>query len=126
MNASIQEYMKQVKALFPLWGKAEQQYWQGLAASLENHFAECPPTCMDEILDSFDPPQEVVREYLSHTDICCTVRRARNHKLFKRVTFTALVVVLLGTITFSVCLGLYYNTQRSAIEAEFSIYTQGE
>lgn len=126
MNPATKEYLKQVRGLFPLWGRAEQQYIKGLAVAIEDYFGDCPPESVEEIWNSFDPPQDVAKEYLTRTDINDASRRVRNQRLVRRTVYTLTVLVLLTVITLSVHFGLYYKELRVIEETQYSAYIQGE
>lgn len=124
MNKTIKDYLGRVKGLFPIWGRAERRYWKRLAAALEDQFRDRPPSNMEELFRVFAPPQEVVREYLSQTDIHRVVRRIKNRKLVKFGASVVAVVALLSAITLSVQQGMYYAALRRAIEFEFTAVFQ--
>lgn len=59
------KYMKQVRALLPVYGAPERRFLKGLENSLEEYLLEHPAAVLSDFEDRFGAPHDVVREYVS-------------------------------------------------------------
>ena len=72
-NPEIRHYFRQIKRLLPIHTKEEQQFINTLRSSVEIFVEEHPGSSIDDIINQFHSPKQVVCDYLSsldHTRLC--------------------------------------------------------
>ena len=91
-----QQYMREVKSLFPIMGRAEKKYLSKLADSVEDFCAEEGVASVSEIIHDFGEPCDVVSTYIGSIDSSRLVKKIRISKWVKRCIATLLLFALIG------------------------------
>lgn len=113
MTKLCQQYLSDVKSLFPIMGKPEKKYLSKLREPLEDYCREEQVSTMEEIYDNFGQPDEVVNNYLRSADTAYLIKRIRLSKWVKRGFIALLLIALIGV---SIA-GIYMHK-------EYTIYKQ--
>ena len=108
MNSICKQYIDQIKALFPVMGKLEREYIQGLAVQAEEVCEEQNITSLQDLYGEFDRPEEVVREYISRMDTEEVVQRIRRTRLL-RILVTWIVIAALAITTAAMTKTILYH-----------------
>ena len=88
-------YFKQIKLLLPLYTKKEKQFLRDFKDSV-NEFCNQSPNCtMDDVIERFSTPEEVVHDYISEAlateDLCQKIQ-------FRRFVKKILLILLIGLL----------------------------
>lgn len=92
------KYMKQVRALLPVYGAPERRFLKGLENSLEEYLLEHPAAVLSDFEDRFGAPHDVVREYVSNIDVDILYRRLEIAKYVRMVCIGALLAITLLSV----------------------------
>ena len=65
---AIQHYIKQVKAIFPLYGRERRRFINDLKEDVESHTEKINDTSYEGIVEHFGSPAEVVSNYIEGMD----------------------------------------------------------
>ena len=98
MKDTKKQYMKRVRALFPVYGIPERRFLKGLENSLEEYLLEHPAASLSDFEDRFGAPHDVVREYVSNIDVDILYRRLEIAKYVRMVCIGALLAITLLSV----------------------------
>ena len=99
MNKLCKEYIKEVKAMFPVKGKKERKYIKQLSKDIEDYCEESNATTKEELYENYGNPVDVVVEYFSATGVSYVIKRLKISKYFKSLIAVLIAVILvLSTI----------------------------
>lgn len=68
MNKPYSQYIKEVKALFPIMGREEKSYIKKLELSIKECAEECHCNSVHDLYKEFGRPADVLSSYLSSLD----------------------------------------------------------
>jgi hypothetical protein len=118
MDKQISRYIKQVKALLPVYGKRERAFIAELSASIEEYMESSPSADIQQVRAHFGEPPKVVSDYFSEADSDYLTNQIKRVRHIRAIVF---VVVALIIIAFAVRMGLYYKNYMEAKESYLSI-----
>lgn len=109
----LNKYFRRIRLLIPMYSKQEKNFLRDFKASVNAFVENNPSATMEEVIDRFSTPEEIVCSYLSEM--------LDNEKMYKRLSMThfmkkILAIVLIATM---VCSGLYIlSLKKMANEME--------
>lgn len=80
MNKISQQYIKEVKNLFPIIRKQERTYLSKLTHTIEEYSEEENINNIEGLYSNFGYPNEVVNLYLSNMDLSVMYKKIRTAK----------------------------------------------
>lgn len=94
MKESVNQYLKDVKLLFPVFQKEEKAYFQRIK---ENILKEANHENMtyDQCVEKYGEPTDVINSYFDEMDSQSLIMKIRKQKITKRVIWTIGVVLIL-------------------------------
>lgn len=93
----LKRYCKQVKALLPLYRKQEKQFMENFSASVKE-FADANPECsLQDVIENFGIPGEIVSDYLSEMDTLDLCRQISLRRRMKQVISVILVLCVIAS-----------------------------
>ena len=99
MNKLCKEYIKEVKAMFPVKGTKERKYIKQLSEDIEDYCEEDNATTKEELYENYGNPVDVVVEYFSATSVSYVIKRLKISKYIKSLIAVLIAVILvLSTI----------------------------
>lgn len=93
MTKLCKEYIKEVKAMFPVKGKQERKYIKQLRTNVEDYCEESNATTKEELYENYGSPVDVLAEYFSATGVPYVIKKIRISKYIK-----ALVAVIIAIL----------------------------
>lgn len=109
MNKISKQYIKNVKAFFPIIGKKERNYLKGLEMNIKDYCEEVAIASLDELYEKFGTPTEVVNAYYSNIDIEYIIKQISKKKTLR--TLVIAIVLLAFTTVSAYCILLYSQFQ---------------
>lgn len=122
MNKVCQQYLSDIKTLFPILGKPEKKYLTKLAESVEDYCAEENVTTIKEIYDGFGQPRDVMNTYLANIDPPELIKRIRLVRWIKRGVFVLLLAALIGVSIY----GIYRHKNWQTFQNETIFFDETE
>ncbi len=120
MKDTKKQYMKRVRALFPVYGIPERRFLKGLENSLEEYLLEHPAASLSDFEDRFGAPQDVVNEYITGSDVNYLYKRLN---IAKYIRLACIVMLALAILLFAV---EYYHDYCALQEFRDSLITYEE
>lgn len=117
MNRFCKEYIRHVKALFPVVGREERNYLQKLAAQLEEYCEEHPVDSLVGLYKEYDKPEDVVNEYFSSMNTDKLILRIRNAKIFKTLILCLIIALLMFSTAAFTKTVLYHKAYQETIKS---------
>lgn len=91
----LDTYFRQIKLLLPLYTKKEKQFLRDFKDSVNEFSSQSPNCTMDDVIERFSTPEEVVHDYISEAlateDLCQKIQ-------FRRFVKKILLILLIGLL----------------------------
>ena len=88
-------YFKKIRLLFPIYSKAEKQFLKDFKDSVFVFIEKNPLCTMDDVIERFSEPEEVVHDYISEAlateNLCQKIQ-------FRRFVKKILLILLIGLL----------------------------
>ena len=110
MNKLCKEYIKEVKAMFPVKGKKEQKYIKQLSEDIEDYCEEDNATTKEELYENYGNPVDVVVEYFSATGVSYVIKRLKISKYIKSLIAVLIAVILVLSTIYGVSKWEWHET----------------
>ncbi len=122
MNKLSNEYISQVKLLFPIMGKSERQYIRHLALTLEDSGADAES--LEDLYAAFGTPEECVQLYFSNADTKYLMKRIKHSRIMKAALSVIAVCAVVLCIVYSIYMYRSYQifAEEEAVSCETYIY----
>ena len=104
MNKLCKEYIKEVKAMFPVKGKKERKYIKQLSKDIEDYCEESKATTKEELYENYGNPVDVVAEYFSAIGAPYVIKKIRISKYIKALIAVIIAVILVLSTVYGVVL----------------------
>ena len=104
MNKLCKEYIKEVKAMFPVKGKKERKYIKQLSKGVEDNCEESNATTKEELYENYGNPVDVVAEYFSAIGAPYVIKKIRISKYIKALIAVIIAVILVLSTVYGVVL----------------------
>lgn len=103
MDSLAKQYIKNAKALFPLMGKDEKQYFKKLQINIEDYCEAKSVSSIEELYNDFGSPTDVLNSYFSNVELNYILKRIN---ISKRIKAALIIIVTFAFISVS-SFGLY-------------------
>jgi hypothetical protein len=117
-NREISRYLKQVKALIPIYGKRERSFLVELNTAIEDYIESSPSADIQQMHSHFGEPTKVASDYLSESDSDYLTRQIKRIRHIRIIVFILVVLIIAA---FGVRMGLNYKNYSDARESYLSI-----
>ena len=125
-NNFIKHYIQNIKVLFPTLGKKERLYIKGFEETIYDYAEDTPISSMEELINEFGTPQDVVSSYIDQADTEYLIKRIRKNTYIKQGLFIIILLFLLFTIYRSFLIYQSYQAVlKEQIHSEETIIEQG-
>ena len=115
MSKISKEYIKEVKAMFPVKGKKERLYLKNLARDVEMLCEEENITSKEELYEKYGKPVDVVAEYFATVETDYVVKKLRISKYIKALIAVIITIIVVYS---SVYIYAFIETQQIAAREE--------
>ena len=88
-------YFRKIRLLLPIYSKAEKQFLKDFKDSVFVFIEQNPLCTMDDVIESFSTPEEVVHDYISEalaTENLC--QKIQFRRFVKKILLTLLIGIL--------------------------------
>ncbi len=117
-DKELNQYMKRIKLLLPLYRKQEKQFLTDFRFCIYNFTETHPEHSFADITAHFGTPDEVVRDYLSSLDVDLLCRQISVRKWIKRLLICSAAVLCLAFCVFAAISSHGYLQAEDAIVTE--------
>ena len=93
-NNFIKHYIQNIKVLFPTLGKKERLYIKGFEETIYDYAEDTPISSMEELINEFGTPQDVVSSYIDQADTEYLQKQIRRSSYIKRGILISLILLL--------------------------------
>lgn len=105
MNKICKQYIKEIKAMFPIKSKKERAYIKNLSRDIDDYCVEENVTSKEQLYENYGNPIDVAREYLSAMGIDYVMKKIKIAKYIKALVSVLIAAVLVLTST--ICIYTY-------------------
>lgn len=117
---AARDYIRQVKAIFPLYGRERKRFINDLKEAVESYIEDTKDGSYEGIVKHFGSPAEVVSDYIEGMD---------SEALYRKIIFRRRILTIAGIVLIAVLVGVIFNlywnydAYRQSVE---SIVVEGE
>ena len=115
MSKISKEYIKEVKAMFPVKSKKERLYLKNLARDVEMLCEEENITSKEELYEKYGKPIEVVAEYFATVETDYVLKKLRISRYIKALVAVIITIIVVYS---SVYIYAFIETQQIAARQE--------
>lgn len=115
MSKISKEYIKEVKAMFPVKGKKERLYLKNLARDVEMLCEEENITSKEKLYEKYGKPVEVVAEYFATVETDYVLKKLRISRYIKALIAVIITIIVVYS---SVYIYAFIETQQIAARQE--------
>jgi hypothetical protein len=113
-NESLNHYFKEIKSMFPTFGKQEKAYISELRNEAEDYAESVSDCSYTKLVAQFGEPNTVISEYFAKIDFRHLIKRLR---IAKYIKICMVIAVTLALIAGSIRIGFYYKGYLEAKDA---------
>ena len=95
---AARDYIRQVKAIFPLYGRERKRFINDLKEAVESHIEDTKDGSYEDIVKHFGSPAEVVSDYIEGMDHEALYRKITFRRRITTIAVIALIAVLIGVV----------------------------
>ena len=95
---AARDYIRQVKAIFPLYGRERRRFINDLKEAVESHMEDTKDGSYEGIVKHFGSPAEVVSDYIEGMDPEALYRKITFRRRITTIAVIALIAVLIGVV----------------------------
>ena len=95
---AARDYIRQVKAIFPLYGRERRRFISDLKEAVESHMEDTKDGSYEGIVKHFGSPAEVVSDYIEGMDPEALYRKITFRRRITTIAVIALIAVLIGVV----------------------------
>lgn len=118
----IELYFKQIKLLFPIYGKYEKRFLRDLKTTVSEYIEEYPNDGIKEIQQRFGSPQDIVHNYLCSMDPYMLYRKLSLRKCLKRALVAAVILIIIGFCVYAEMIyNVYLDAQSQLVTEEVTV-----
>ena len=111
---AARDYIRQVKAIFPLYGRERKRFINDLKEAVESHIEDTKDGSYEDIVKHFGSPAEVVSDYIEGMDPEALYRKITFRRRITTIAVIALIAVLIGVVIDLLC---DYSAYRKDVES---------
>lgn len=112
MDKISKQYVKNVKAFFPIIGKGEKNYLKSLEISIDDYCEEVSISSLTELYEKFGTPSEVVNTYYSSINTDHILNQLSRNKTIKRLIAVLIVSLVVSTVAYGAYLYSEYRSMK--------------
>ena len=118
-DKEINLYISKIKALLPIHAKAEQQFVNNLQDNVLAFIDSQPDSSMEDVIEQFGEPLEVVHGYIESMDIEELINAITLRKILRRIVAIALIIAVIGLSIFGAFYYKGYQYYKNTVATEF-------
>ena len=95
---AARDYIRQVKAIFPLYGRERKRFINDLKEAVESHIEDTKDGSYEDIVKHFGSPAEVVSDYIEGMDPEALYRKITFRRRITTIAVIAHIALLIGVV----------------------------
>ncbi len=115
LDQKINQYFEQIQILLPTFSKSTGKYLKDLKNSVEDYCKKNPNISMEDIINTFGTPQDIVCNYIDCMDAEQLIQQISINKLVKRAIIIFIFLVTIGCMVFSVTIYCAYLYSKNTV-----------
>lgn len=100
MNKLSKKYIENAKTLFPIMSKSERDYLYKLKLNVVDYLSESPDSSMEDLIQEFGSPEEIVASYFTSVDTDVIIKKIRLSRYLRIMLLTIILCLLSFTSLF--------------------------
>ncbi len=109
-DKEIKCYISEIKTLLPVCFKSERRFINNLKDSIYAFTDSHPDASMEDLIDQFGEPFEIVKGYISSMEVETLIKMISVRKMLHRIAAIILIAAIIGLTIFG---GFYYTKYHS-------------
>lgn len=113
----VKKYFKNIQKAFPIYQKKEKIYMKNFKQCVYDYIDNCDNIEINEIINEFGTPADIISEYLSNIDNDYLINNIRRSQYIKRIIVFSVFIVVVAICYRS------YRLEQAIKKAEEAIVT---
>jgi hypothetical protein len=119
LENDLKHYFKEIKSLFPVYGKKEKEFLTDFMSEVDEYTASNPTSYYMQLISSFGEPKIVVAQYITDSDSTYLLKQIRSSTLIKRCVLIIILLALISAVIFgAINYRLYVEAREQYIDRE--------
>jgi hypothetical protein len=112
---TLKHYLKQIKSLFPVYGKYEKRFLMDFEKSIQSYLESDAEMTAQNAISHFGSPADIMREYMENIDGDDLIKRVRVAQKIRVGVVAVVLIVAIVAATLSVMLYHQYEEAQEAL-----------
>lgn len=117
-NSEIQEYLKKIRYLLPIWKKKERNFLSDLSERIQDYSDENPTATIEDIEKHIGSPLEISQQYIFSLNTDELIKRISLRLLLRRIIIVISICLILGLCIFSAFTYKAYRYYKNTVITE--------
>lgn len=122
MYQHCKNYMKQIKALFPLIGKTEKKYLRNLNRNIESYCSEGACDSIEGLVEEFGTPADNMKEYYSTMEFEYIAKQIQRSRTLKKLSVLLICLTVIISVFCLFKVKQFYDDCQFYMETEIDHY----
>ena len=118
-SKNCSRYMRDLKHLFPVYGKKQKAYLHTIKSSIEDYYASSPNPSYEDLINHFGSPQEIIGDYIREQNTQDLLRQINQKRYLRGLVYILFISALICSLSYGInC----YRAYRHCIQSEPAYY----
>jgi hypothetical protein len=115
---TVKHYLKQIKSLFPVYGKYEKRFLMDFEKSIQGYLEGDAEMTVEKAISHFGSPGDIIQDYMENINIDDLIKRVH---IARKIRMGIIAIVLIAAIVFTSIFIMYYQHHKEAQKAIVSV-----
>ena len=107
-SKSSSRYIKDLKHLFPVYGKKQKVYLHTIKASIDDYYNSSIPPSYEDLINHFGSPQEIIGDYIREQDTQDLLKQVNQKRHLQGIVYILFVSSLVCSLSYGINCYRYY------------------
>lgn len=113
-SKSCSRYIKDLKHLFPVYGKKQKIYLNTIKASINDYYDSSMPPSYEDLIDHFGSPQEIIGDYIREQDTQDLLKQVNQKRHLQGIVYILFISALVCSFSYGInCYRAYLHCIQS-------------
>jgi hypothetical protein len=117
----LKHYLKQIKSLFPVYGKYEKRFLMDFEKSIQGYLESDSEMTIEKAISHFGSPADIIQDYMENIDSDDLIKRVHIAQKIRIGVIAIVLIVAIATTTLSVMHYYQYKEAQKAIASVVEI-----
>jgi hypothetical protein len=127
LENDLKRYFKEIKLLFPVYGKKEKEFLADFISEVDEYIASNPTSDYAQLISLFSEPKTIVSRYIADADSAYLAKQIKTAK-FVRIGIVAIIIAAVIVVALVIMINYvdYIKGQASYVDREVTEVIEGQ